>query len=332
MSSSPLLAKVKQQVRDRLSYHFLGPPQAIQIEVTNACNLRCKMCPSNSPESETYTRRRTLIEWDLFAKIIDEAATFPRCHIIPQGGGEPFLHGQFREMLSYIKAYPSLTVGFVTNGTKAKADDPALLVDLGVEEVVVSVYGYDAASHKAITGKDNYAAVEGFIHGIAETKAKRQAILPRLRVQAVDVEELRPHRGRLLENWLRVADEVAILAQRDLTGRGLDSISNSRKPQPCVKIWREAAISSDGDIALCCEDWNIDYPLGNITKTSLRDVWFGDFLQNARKQHRCGEFDDLALCKSCYMLWETPPEPVTEDGYTALRGSSATLYRKEWCS
>lgn len=310
---------------------ILRLPQSIQIETTNACNLRCKMCPSNSPLNEDYTRNRTLIEWDLFTRIIDEAATFPKCHIIPQGGGEPFLHPRFRDMLIYAKSKPNLTIGFVTNGTKAKPGDPELLVDLGIEEVVVSVYGYDEASHLAVTGRDNHEKVVAFLRELGETRQRRASKIPRVRVQAVDVDIIKPERERFVRRWLDHADEVALLTQRDFSGRGfVDGQGQPLKQRPCRKLWHETAISSDGDLGICCEDWNVDYPLGNIREKSIRELWYGHELERIRKAHKSGNANDIDLCRECYMLYEEAPQVSEQFGMRTLRSPSVTIYRREW--
>lgn len=325
------LSLLKDRLKEKVVFNWLREPRAIQVEITNACNLRCKMCPSNSPEAIEYDRNRTLMDIGLYRKIIDEAATFPKCHIIPQGGGEPFLHPEFREMLVMTKQKPNLTIGFVTNGTKARPDDCELLVTLGVEEVVVSVYGHDAESHKRVTGRANYGNVEAFVENLHETRQRRGMPWPRIRVQTVETEEIAEHLRTFVPRWLKVADDVAILARRDITGRGL-SINeySASEHRPCLKIWHETAISSDGEMSICCEDWNAAHAIGNIRKMSIRDMWFGDVMRKYRDAHKCGDLSEVPLCQGCYMTRELPPVLVNEFGYRAMRSRSATVYRKEF--
>lgn len=317
--------------RTRLAWErsVLHLPRSIQIEITNACNLGCKMCPSNSPETTDYTRGRTLMDFALYEKIVAEIATFPRVHLIPQGGGEPFLHKRFRDMLVLAKSHPTISVGFVTNGTRTEPGDPEFLVDLGIEEICVSVYGYDGDSHHRTTGRKNYEQVVGFLEGLAAAKAARHVPWPKVRVQTVHTREMDPHLGPFTHRWLGVADEVAILTQRDFTGRGIEGLTfRYEDARPCRKLWHETAISSDGVIGICCEDWDARFPLGNLREQTIREVWFGPELQGIRLAHKQGRTKEVPLCDGCYMLWEQPAVPVLEHGLPGVRSNSVAIFRR----
>jgi MoaA/NifB/PqqE/SkfB family radical SAM enzyme len=290
------------------------------------------MCPSNSRLAESYWRRRTMLDFDLYLKIVREAGTFPRCHIIPQGGGEPFVHPRFREMLIQTKAQPRLTVGFVTNATRTTPEDPDFLVDLGIEEVVVSIYGHDAESYAQVTGHDFLDHVRRFVTDLHATRARRGTPWPHIKVQAVGHETIEPYREQVVTEWLAVADEVAILVQRDMTGRkfaGEHDCVCHLPPRPCRRLWTELAVSSDGEVALCCEDWLVMHGLGSLHERSIAEIWFGDELNRIREIHRSKDVEQFPFCAHCYMIRRTKTEERREFGVLARVSAAETVYSRE---
>ena len=49
-------------------------PVRLWIEPTPYCNLTCPMCPQSDPRINDITKGKTLMDFDLYKKIIDEAA------------------------------------------------------------------------------------------------------------------------------------------------------------------------------------------------------------------------------------------------------------------
>ena len=63
-------------------------PDRMYLESTNACNLRCIMCPTGRGLAQ---RKKGFLDWDLFRQVIDEMAPHvatTTLHI----WGEPLLH------------------------------------------------------------------------------------------------------------------------------------------------------------------------------------------------------------------------------------------------
>ncbi len=93
-------------------------PKFISFTVTNACNLRCKMCGQWSEEGYIRNRtvdarqRMTLEDWK---RLVDEIAQ-RKIRFILVRGGEPFLFKGIIELLQYIHAR-GIFLSVDTNGT-----------------------------------------------------------------------------------------------------------------------------------------------------------------------------------------------------------------------
>ncbi len=116
-------------------------PQNISLTITNACNLRCRMCGQWSEEGYMHGNRPTLeqrMTLDDWKRVVDELSE----HQIPSlllRGGEPFLMPGIIELLEYIRA-AGMIVSIDTNGTlleKYAAD----LIRIGQIHVTISVDG-----------------------------------------------------------------------------------------------------------------------------------------------------------------------------------------------
>jgi len=90
-----------------------GLPDVLQIEITNACNLRCEMC-LHSQWPKDYKEQITV---DTFKSLAEEV--FPHLKkLVLYGWGEPFMHPQFIELLRISRKWlpPESKILVTTNG------------------------------------------------------------------------------------------------------------------------------------------------------------------------------------------------------------------------
>lgn len=116
-------------------------PQTISLTITNACNLRCKMCGQWSEEGYMHDRKQTLEqEMDLvdWKRIVDELAAHDISSVLLRGG-ETFLFPEIIKLLEYINS-KGISISIDTNGTLLKkyAED---IVRIGDIHLTISVDG-----------------------------------------------------------------------------------------------------------------------------------------------------------------------------------------------
>ncbi|GAA5037443.1 SPASM domain-containing protein [Thermocatellispora tengchongensis] len=174
-------------------------PAHLQLEVTSACNLRCRMClvryrpPVNRAEGAMAP--------ELFHRLLEEVPGLRRLTL--QGLGEPLLSPHLMPMLAEAKRR-GIRAGFNTNATLLTARRSAELVELGVDWVHVSFDAARAATFEAIRDGADFAAVAAGIRGLWRAKRAAGARLPWTRVVLVamrrNLAEL-PDVVRLLSGW-----------------------------------------------------------------------------------------------------------------------------------
>ncbi len=130
---------------------FGDDPDALRkvyVESTSHCNLDCAMCvrhgweePSGHMPVERFER---LVEGLLPAKAEPITVAFG-------GFGEPLVHPEWRQLLAVARAQ-GLRIEVITNGLLLDAEAAAVLVDLAVNRVTVSVDGGDPETYARMRG------------------------------------------------------------------------------------------------------------------------------------------------------------------------------------
>lgn len=174
-------------------------PRELQVEITGACNLRCRMCLVRYRPA--LDRRTGSLSLEAFTQLVDALA--PGSTITLQGLGEPLLAPHLFEMVAYATAR-GCRVGFNTNGTLLTRARAARLVKAGLAWLHVSVDGATAATYEAIRDGACFATVAANVRGLVEVKRALGAEAPELSIVFVamrrNVREL-PALARLVGAW-----------------------------------------------------------------------------------------------------------------------------------
>ena len=153
------------------------PPRELQVEVTGACNLRCRMClVSYRP---ALGKTSGAMDLATFTRLVDDLPSLRR--VTMQGLGEPLLAPDFFPMLEHL-AERGIEMGFNTNGTLLTRERAERIVDLGVSWLHVSLDGATAPTYEDIRGRSSFALVRRNIVGLVEVMRERGAQKPDLEV------------------------------------------------------------------------------------------------------------------------------------------------------
>jgi hypothetical protein len=122
-------------------------PSRLFIECTAACNISCAQACCAPETGITRTRQAGMLDFDLFARILDEAGpSLVRIDFFNYG--EAFLHKRAVEMCERIKArFPQVYLYTSTNGLALDEDRSRRLVHSGIDEVTFSIDGATQESY-----------------------------------------------------------------------------------------------------------------------------------------------------------------------------------------
>jgi MoaA/NifB/PqqE/SkfB family radical SAM enzyme len=153
-------------------------PEIISLTLTNACNLKCRMCgqwglTGYLKKERPQPRTLPLSAWK---KVIDEVHKH-KGNVILIRGGEPFLYPDLIPLLGYIKN-KGMFISIDTNGTLLEkfAGD---LVRIGLDHLNISLDGTPAV-HNRIRGRnDAYDLLKKGVRTIIEARDRAGSQKPR---------------------------------------------------------------------------------------------------------------------------------------------------------
>jgi|KBSSwiStaDraftv2_1062776.scaffolds.fasta_scaffold26404_5 radical SAM protein with 4Fe4S-binding SPASM domain len=150
-------------------------PRELQVEVTAACNLKCRMCLVRY--RPPLDRVEGSLPFERFRAIVD---ALPELHTLTlQGLGEPLLAPDLFRMIAYATAR-GVRAGFNTNATLLTRRVAERLVDAGLDWLCVSLDGATAETYEAIRDGARFARVTRNVRGLVDVMRERDATRPAL--------------------------------------------------------------------------------------------------------------------------------------------------------
>jgi hypothetical protein len=187
-------------------------PSRMYIECTAACNISCTEACCAPETGITKTRQAGMLDFDLFARVVDEAGpSLVRIDFFNYG--EAFLHKRAIEMCEYIKSrFPHIYLYTSTNGLMFNEASARRLVHSGIDEVTFSIDGATPDSYLKYRQRGNFDSAIRNLRTMADEKRKAGRDLPVLNWRYI------------LFNWNDSDAEMA-LARQMAQEIGIDRLS-----------------------------------------------------------------------------------------------------------
>lgn len=280
------------------TYTIEGFPIHLDIESTNACNLRCPFCATTYNYWGDSSVGRMSV--DLYKRIIDQGVEHGLCSIKLSLRGEPLLHNQLPEMIAYAKKRGILDVYFNTNAMLLNDEVSRKLIDSGLDRISISFEGIEKEAYEKYRPGAKYETVVENIEKLMDLKRKTGAEFPKVRVQTVLLDELKKDFSKYVDFWEKRVDEVAYLDAREegpqFDHRGL--IAN----WACPFLWQRMTILWDGVLLPCLMHGLSDFSLmslGNVKEKGIAYHWRSEKLNEIRELHKRGLSHKIEACDRC---------------------------------
>lgn len=180
---------------------LLAPPlpRELQVEVTGACNLACRMCLVRYRPK--IGRKAGAMCFHVFRSIVDDLPGLETLTL--QGLGEPLLAPDLERMVEYASAR-GVRCGLNTNATLLTRVRAERLIDDGLDWLHVSLDGATAETYESIRDGSDFERVRRNVAGLVAARRERRSDRPRLSLVFVamrrNVHEL-PDVVRLAHDW-----------------------------------------------------------------------------------------------------------------------------------
>lgn len=322
----------KEFIFDEIEKCRRWEPVIYNIETTNACNMRCEMCPRTTMmtrkigtlDTDTFDRIINQIrpftqwEWEVWQNFIEEKYRIYRndmsenhffLHIIPKvlvlhGYGDPLLDKKMPEKVRKLteKGIPSY---FSCNPANIDIEKNIEMFKSGLGYIKYSMESVDDFLHKKIRGSasnfsESYQKLLQLLEEKEKYNFKTLVVITMLDLNRQNQQE----EFQKLEEAFKGLDVYIYLKSQDQQwyqdkNEGTNSI---HWIEFCQFPWSSMTIKSNGEAAMCVEDFNNEIILGDARKEFLYDIWNGEKYAQLRKDHfeltagiKCTEQCDMKL-------------------------------------
>ena len=282
-------------------------PQWVHVEVTNACDMDCVMCPRRDME-----RPVGFMDQELFDRLIGQLRPMRRFieGVALMGLGEPLLHRRLVEMSVQAKRAGLSHVYTSTNAQLLDGEAADLiLARSGFDRIIFSVDGADRETYESIRLKGDYDRVVANIEGFLERKRRTKRTRPRTTLQMLVMEQTEHEVDEFLARWvpkLGPTDDILIKTVDTFGGQVADYRADLfHRPAeriPCRQLWKDLSIAWDGAVTVCCKDVLYRLAVGDARKDRLVDIWTSAGWNAIRRAHLGGR-------------WTMPPCDVCDEWY-----------------
>ena len=288
-----------------------GNPIVVMIEPTNRCNLKCPLCHVGSGKLKRHPRNLTL---DEFETILDKLQSTVRVLQL-WNQGEPFMNPEFLDMVGMASAKGYHTITSTNAHFLSQNGTPKAVVESGLNELVVSLDGYDDETYEPVRKEGQLSQVLQGMKEVATLKRITSAVAPQITAQCLLLKEVESR----LDEVRKVATEsgadriVWKTAQVSSMKEARTALPNNqnlwryriknnqlvtkRRWEGCLRTWFSTVVLCDGSVVPCCFDKDGDYVMGNLLHQSFPEIWNGDLYRDFRKRtlrHRA-----FPICQNC---------------------------------
>lgn len=258
-------------------------PDYLDVELTNNCQLSCKMCPTGLNIS---SRPKHFLPAHLMQKIIQECIIYPNCRGIRfVRWGESLLHPSCVEFIHLVKK-AGLLCHLNTNGVLADNEFISDILKAKLDSIKISYHT------SVYSSKDAHTDVTKRIRELYLKRSKRQ--YPFILV-GTTIDEVKDD-PEFKDKVKPICDKVIVSKTKNLLNPNV--ITNYPE---CPEAFNKLSINSDGSVTACCADWDGLLIVGNLNKQSLKEIWDSKELNQIREMLVKHQHNLLPVCKQCIL-------------------------------
>lgn len=282
-------------------------PTSVTIDISNRCNAACPFCSRQI----SLLKRNDLMSKEMFNEILLEISKIKTIsNIVLAAWGEPLLHPNFDEFVDIIKE-KGYKIGFPSNMSLADKHFDSMLK---VNHIMFSVEGYDKESYeksrKNLNFEKTFNNIVQFDNLIQQQKRMGEKVPIReinfLLTKGANIDQF-------INTWepyvdiIRIGPVLTSIIWNNNT-KTIDLVSNdelkenmiicNRKVEKmyCHQPFKSIIIRANGNLALCCSDYDINLDFGNY-KNLCETFWNNKNLNSVRNEFKNHRLD---LCKNCF--------------------------------
>jgi MoaA/NifB/PqqE/SkfB family radical SAM enzyme len=281
----------------------------VRIETSTACNAACVFCPW---PTEDFTRPKKVMPTDTYKFYLDKCFDELGSQITQtnfSGFGEIFVDKNIVDKIEYACS-KNLQVHVLTNGSMVKNDDLDRIFNVGIHDIRFSLHTFNRDSYDKIMNYGNkkftFDKVIDSINYTLENKPSNCNLI----ITAEIVEENKDDIDGLIEEFGDKCELEIWYPHNWIYGKNYRDKTTPKTLDTCGRPFTgPIQIQVDGDVIMCCFDFNNEMVLGNFKYQTLEEIFSleeDNLYSKIYKHHTNGtcEKSDL-ICNGCDQLFTT---------------------------
>jgi len=191
-----------------------------------------------------------------------------------------------------------------------------ILEDSEFDEIALSLDALTPETYQKIKRSSNFQTVQENIAHFLNQKKKAKKWKPFVNLHILKMRETVSEVVDFLKRWsplLGKGDHILLKDVHTFAGqvedRRLEEQIYRGKRFPCRQLWKFLYISWNGDVMPCCMDVFKKLKISNVHKSSLEELWDSSFIQEIRRIHLQGRYNEIPLCSDCGNWWYLGKKP-----------------------
>lgn len=270
-------------------------PRMVDVEATNACNMKCTFCPNGTGRMKREQGFMSPVIAQLLIRELGDHKTPTRF----VRWGEPTLWDLLPWAVKRLSEEGCIT-HVNTNGKKYMRLET-------LRSKKYSMQGLNPDQYKQARGEDLFTTV--LDHARHDMEALRYGALQRQHIAISTTVD--PYRD-LGNDWIAefivrataVSHKVTIGYTAPEVGAGEEPPAGMEPNRSCTEVFNKLAVNWDGSVSACCRDYDNQMIVGHLENNTLEEIWKGKKMAGWRDRIRDGDYDH-PVCKTCYNYIQT---------------------------
>lgn len=290
-------------------------PRYIDVELTNCCNFRCCFCPTGT---KSMNRTRGFMSDEVVSAIVENVIKYNIAGVRFIRWGEPTLHPKYVEIMKKIKS-AGAKIHLNTNGSLITDEQISEMIDMNLDSIKFSFQGADEGTYNEMREGGDYYKLINTIKKFNEQRGDKA--VPYIQITTTitgetidqvnsfknDVDGLCDYYniGYTKLNHLNV-DSMKIddNEKRKIKELQLHEKFHHTYLKICSDAFDVLSINWNGDVTLCCSDYDNYMIVGNILDNDLKQIFNSKAADNYRAIIAKGEYGKIKCCSEC---WDIVP-------------------------
>lgn len=269
-------------------------PKSILIETSSMCQGQCKFCPYNHIRKK---EKKFFLDMGRYKELIAEISKYDVKRVSLFNNNEPLLDKRINDFIKF--AYENIKdveITLSTNGILLTMDKLKELKDSGLTTLYVSIPTIDKEDYKKIMGMPCERILKLLCSIDDEDLIKMIRIaVPKTKYYNHELMNM------LLNRYLICEWDLEYKESWKIDNEYNNMIDTIQYTGPCDRPLDQMVINSDGNVIICCRDWNCQNIVGNIYEDCLYNIWHSEKMQQIQEHISRQEYDYIECCKDCNM-------------------------------